>query len=80
MRVLQVLLFPCVHDFDKGWRGGASWRGLQCDGAPHVEVTCRRSTVDRDTYASLRAPEACIALSTAARRAYGVLDLGLNGL
>ena len=83
MRVPQVLLFPCVHDFDKEWRGGPGWRGMRCDGAPHVEVTCRRSAMDggkSETYASMRQPEACIALSAAARRAYGVLDLGPNGL
>ena len=70
-RTVQVLLEPCVHDFDREWRGG---QGLRCDGAPAVEVQCRWRDASHITEAfSLRKPERGSALSEAAQRAFGSL-------
>ena len=76
MRILQVLLDPCMHDFDPDWQGG---RGPQCDGAPAVEVQCRHHA-DRDdsritSHVCLRKPERGSTLSEAAQRALGSLAM-----
>lgn len=75
-RIVQVLLDPCVHDFDLDWRGG---RGPQCDGAPAVEVQCRHHSNGGDSritsHVCLRKPERGSALSEAAQRAYGSLGM-----
>ena len=71
----QVLLYPCVHDFNPGWKGGC---GPQCEGALHVEVTCLPITRDSNhwgDYCDLRMPERGFDLSDAAMRAYRSMDV-----
>ena len=74
MRIVQVLLEPCVHAFDSEWRGG---QGPRCDGAPAVEVQCRSVYKRGHTHITeaffLRKPEHGSALSEAAQRAFGSL-------
>ena len=74
--MLQVLLCPCQRVRDCYWKGGRGF--VVCDGAPGVDVTCRRLHKHYRSRSEcvLRMPERGTALSSAALRAYSSLCLG----
>jgi hypothetical protein len=74
MRMLQVLLYPCVVVHDAEWAGGTY---QQHSGTNDVQVVCRclSRSQEKSAFAQLK-PELGSALNEAAQRAFDSVSMG----